>query len=47
MFDPCAALNLTVQDVGFVPVVTAVPLEFDGKLPMTVCCELLAPPPIA
>lgn len=29
------------------PLVMAVPLEFDGKLPMTVCWELFAPPPIA
>ena len=47
MFDPCAALNLTVHDVGFVPDVTAVPDEFDGKLTITVCCELFAPPPMA
>ena len=47
MFEPCAEVNLTVQDVGFVPLVTAVPDELDGKLPITVCWELLAPPPIA
>lgn len=47
VFEPWAPSKCAVHEVGFVPVVTGVPVEVEGKLPLIACCELFPPPPMA
>jgi hypothetical protein len=50
VFEPVLDENVPVHDVGLVPAVTGVPVEVDGKLPLTKIEAgpfVLAPPPTA
>jgi hypothetical protein len=47
VFEPVALANLAVHEVGFVPAVVGVPVEFEGKLAVrsTPPPPVLKPPP--